>query len=400
MDTSFAVDERLGSGLRYTEQISVEPGRGSCRSCSLWVPGSDKPVSSLLLWSLRQRFGAVAVDAEGVGAVNTLPEHRGKRYGTRLLERAIAGAAGRVGAIFLFGIERMYSKLRFVTCLADTTLSVRVRNAEDADAMPNAPTGDERSSIEPSDPPDLLRLFNAEHRIRPWTIVRGDDLLARLTASHPWRPAHKIIVIRRDGTPRAYAVVSGTTYGRPLRELAAVEAVAVDAGACRSLLAAVAHDCWEWRISTFTIEEPPDGTVGIEARRLGCEVRQNWVSDGEGMGRILGRAKLLAALEPELARRERCAEMGELITAADGLSLSSSSSARSQSVRTLEALLAGELIGDDGWLLQLLLGFRSWHEAEHAGLEAPAENRRTLQRWFPGACPYLPAGHAHRLDRY
>jgi hypothetical protein len=89
-----------------------------------------------------------------------------------------------------------------------------------------------------------------------------------------------------------------------------------------------------------------------------------------------------------------------VIAAADGLSLSGSSLARSQSARTFEALLTGELVSDDGWLLQLLLGFRSWHEAEHAGLEAPAECRRTLQRWFPGTSPYLPAGHAHRLDRY
>jgi GNAT superfamily N-acetyltransferase len=389
--TQFAVEERLAGGLRYTEQLSVELWRGSCRTCSLWAPGTVDPVSTLRIWNLRQRFGAVAVDAEGVGGVQTPPEHRGRGYGTRLVERAIAGSRERVAALFLFGIEKLYSKLGFATCLADTTLSMQVRNAEAAEGSPD----DERSSIAPGDLPALVQLFNEEHRTRPWTAVRGEDLLARLTAPHPWRPSPEVLVIRREGSLRAYAIVSGTTYGRPLREMAVVEAAAVDAGAARSLLAAVARTCWEWRIGSFTIEEPADGTVGTEARRLGCEVRQAWAPDGEGMGLILDRATLLAKLESELARRERCAETMQPIEAADGLSFTGGAS-----MLAFEALARGELVGDDRWLIQLLLGFRSWHEAEHAGLETPAEHRRTLQRWFPGAAPYLPAGHAHRLDRY
>jgi GNAT superfamily N-acetyltransferase len=389
--TPFTVEEHLVGGLRYDERLTVEPGRGSCRTCSLWAPGAADPVSTLRIRSLRQRFGAVIVAAEGVGGVQTPHEHRGRGYGTRLVEHAIAGARERVATMFLFGIQKMYSKLGFATCLADTTLSMQVRNAEAAEASP----GDERSSFVPDDLPALVRLFNEEHRVRPWTAVRGEYPFVRLTASHPWRPAPDVIVIRREGTPRAYAVVSGTTYGRPLREMAVVEAAAVDASAARSLLAAVARTCWEWRIGSFTLEEPADGSVGTEARRLGCEVRQTWVPDGEGMGLILDRAKLIAALEGELARRERCAETGQPINAADGLSLSGSAP-----MGTFEALLAADLVPDDGWLIQLLLGFRSWHEAEHAGLETPAEHRRTLLRWFPGTAPYLPAGHAHRLDRY
>jgi GNAT superfamily N-acetyltransferase len=385
----FSVEESLAGGLRYTERISIESWRGPRRTCSLWAPGSPDPVSTLMIWNLRQRFGAAAVEAEGIGGVQTPAEHRRKGYGTRLLERAIAGSRERVFVMFLFGIQRLYPKLGFATCLADSTLSMQVRSAEAAEAPP----GDELSSFSPDDLPALLRLFNEEHRIRPWTAVRGEDLLVRLTASHPWRPSPDVVVIRRCGSPCAYAVVTGTTYGHPLRKMNVLEAAAVDAGAARSLLAALARSCWEWRIGSFTIEEPADGTVGTQARFLGCEVRRIWVPDGEGMGLVLDRAKLLAALEGELARRERCAETGEVLATLDV-------AAEGAAARTFEALVRGELISDDRWLIQLLLGFRSWYEAERAGIESPPEHRRTLQRWFPGVSPYLPAGHAHQLDRY
>jgi GNAT superfamily N-acetyltransferase len=397
----FDLDERLAGNVRYAEQLSIEPSRGPCRTCSLWAPGAGDPVSRLRIWSLSQRFGAIAVDVEGIGGVQTPSEHRGRGYGTRLVERAVAGSRDRVAVVFLFGIQRLYSKLGFATCLADTVLSMGVRNAEAAEASP----GDERSHFTPDDLPSLLGLFNEEHRLRPWTAVRGKDLLVRLTESHPWRPSPDVIVIRREGRPCAYAVVSGTTYGRPLREMSVIEAAASDAGAARSLLAAVARSCWEWRIGSFTIEEPADGTVGTQARFLGCEVRQVWVPDGEGMGLILDRAKLLAALEGELARRALCAETGKVVatldTASDGATGAvGGTTMSSPAAQTFKALSSGALIRDNRWLIQLLLGFRSWHEAERAGLESPEEHRRTLQRWFPGVSPYLPAGHSHRLDRY
>lgn len=386
-----AVDEHLDGGLRYSEEVSTEAWRGPCRRCRLWAPGGNGPVSSLVLWTLKQRFGAVVLEIEGMGGVETPPDHRGKGYGTRLVTRALAGAAGRVDAVFLYGIRRMYSKLGFATCLADSSLSVRVRDAERAGDSPPA----DRGPLGPGDLPALVRLFNTEHRTRPWTLVREDSLAKRLAASHPWRPAPETIVIRSRGELRGYAIVSGTTYGKPLSEFTAIEMTAADPGSARSLLAAVAAACFQWRIDTFTVEEPPDGMIGTEARRLGCEERRIWVPDGEGMGRILRRSSLLARLEGELARRERCAETGEVIASAEGLSLAGAGSAR-----TFEALRSGELVPDDGQLLQLILGYRSWQEAERSGLEASAEHRRTLARWFPGAAPYLPVGHAHRLDRY
>jgi hypothetical protein len=387
---AFEVEEKLGGSLRYTEEICPDTeGRGSHRKCCIWEGSGVEPVSSARLFSFRIRFGAVAVDAEGYGGVQTLPEHRGKGHALRMLERSSSGAASRVSALFLYGIEKLYPKVGFVSCLPQATLSVRVSRAESG-----AAEGHEIARVAPQDLPAMAALYNAENRTRPWTVVRGTELGARLATGTVWRPGPEVLVARRNGEVRGFAVVAGAGYGHAPRATSVLEAIAADDAAARAVLGAVSRGSWERRIDTFSISEPADGTVGITARRLGCEVHVTHQPDGGGMGRIVDRPSLLAKLAPELARREACVDAGACLGSAEGRVLSGASG------ETFRALRAGALVPDDGALLRLLVGFWSWRDAEQNGVPLPEEHRRALARWFPGPSPQLPAPHSHTLDHY
>lgn len=386
---SFDVERDLGGGLRYTEAPAVDDAHGPNRYCALWSGSGETPVSSLRLFPFPIRFGAVAVDAEGYGGVQTQPEHRGKGYVRTVLEQSLSGARERVSAVFLYGIEKLYPKVGFVSCLPDSSLTLRVRYAEGAPA-----SGHEITRLEKADLAEVTALYNAENCIRPWTIRRAEMQTERLTRTAVWHPGPEVLVARRGGRPRGYAALSGISFGHAPRSLSVSELVGADDAAALALIGAAARVAWDRRVDSFTVAEPPDSTAGIAARRLGCEVRQYLPSDGSGMGSILDRASLLSVLVPELARREACAESGERLESAEGLAPAGASA------RALEALQRRQTVPDDRDLLRLLLGFWSWQDAEAAGDAIPEQHRRTLRRWFPGPSPWLPTPHSHQIDHY
>ncbi|MFE5561916.1 hypothetical protein [Streptomyces sp. NPDC056544] len=59
----------------YTEVADQDVRGLRVRSCRLGTEGGE-PVAALEAVSFRQRFGAVAVAAEGIGGVATRPEFR------------------------------------------------------------------------------------------------------------------------------------------------------------------------------------------------------------------------------------------------------------------------------------------------------------------------------------
>ena len=73
------VDEMIEPGLRYTEEVGRIVRTMPVRYCYLWQEGVAEPVSDLEVLSFQQRFGAVAVAAEGIGGVETLPDFRSPR---------------------------------------------------------------------------------------------------------------------------------------------------------------------------------------------------------------------------------------------------------------------------------------------------------------------------------
>lgn len=391
-EAQVVTDERLksadGRQLRYTEELDpavlLSGGRLKPRSrrlCKLRHPAVKEPVSELELVAFEARIGETAVYAEGFASVSTLPEHRGKGYIRLIFRRALESIRTRGPLSFLYGIEKLYGKFGFVTSLPDTSMRLWIHR------LPSAPEpGHEVSSGNRSDYRFVAPLFNSVHIRRPWTHVRDDSTVKKLSRETSWKAAPEMITVRRDGQPVAYALIPGSTFGAVRRELTVSEAAAVDVPAARALLSELGRRCRELDLAEMSVREPEDGTVGLVARALGCTVERGTTPDGGGMAVILDRAALLPQLQRELERRAVAG--GASVEAISGL---------------IQRLAEGNLVSDDRDLIRLLLGYWSYDAAATLGgwTTLRGSDLRLLQSVFPGGgVSYLGIPHAHGLDCY
>ncbi len=371
----YVVDEELDGSLRYRETIGDDDG-GTFRDCTLWVPGNDKQVSCLRFYDFEQRFGSVAVPVEGIGNVNTNPEHRRKGYISTLMRRALAGSADRVDASFLFGISRLYGNFGFTSCLAASWFTLWLKYAEGA----TCPDTLKAESLKKEDVPAVNALFNKAHGFRPWTRVRTDTVALRLFNAQAWKPGPETIVWKEGETIRAYAVMEGYGYGWGHSALKVIEATADAPDSALAMMSHLREKGLERGVDTVNIHEPADSAIGRTVRLMGGKYYREYNADGGGMGLILNRNSLIDAMEEELARRA-----GNLNAVSE----------------ICAALKSGELIPDSARLMRLLTGYFSWEDAKHAGEHGPDGFGDTLAVMFPGGgTQTLHEPFAHRLDGY
>ena len=378
--------ESLENGLQYTEEIDqTHPSQR--RECSLMEEGSEEPVSRLTLVPLRIRLGTIAVSAEGLGSVNTMPEHRNKGYISLLLGRAFERLKGRVNVAFLFGIENLYQKFGFVSCLSESSISVWIRRTKHEELDSSYSVHQAGSD----DLPSVVDLYNLVHRNRPWTALRSATAVKRIARRHHWHPAPQIVLLKQSNILAAYAVLAGSNFGDTPRELTVIEASARDLKAARAMLVEIGARCSRKDISEFTVMEPIDSTIGRAAMQLGCSLASKWSPDGGGMAAILNRRALISELAGELRHRYESALNWFTAGRFDDDALSS----------VISEIAGGELVLEDGHLTRLLLGYWCWDDAMAAGATAPECHYAILRAIFPGSgMPWLPSPYSHQFDRY
>jgi hypothetical protein len=377
------VEEDLGSGLTYSEETGRVDQGSWVRDCWLRQADVAEPISGLNVLAFRQRFGAVSVPAEGIGGVETVPAFRRQGHIRTLLTKTLEGMARRVPVAFVSdGIEDLYEKFGFVTCLAEGYLSLRIRHLDQIAGSGSGSATSRVRSFTPADLPAMIDLYNQEHAHRPWTHERQGGW-NHLFVTETWRPGSEVLIFERDRRVAGYAILREPQFGHVISQFAVDELAASDTQAAQALLADIAARCWNLRLSDFWVREPLDSTVGRAAQRIGCEYHQTFPSTGGMMGAILDRQQLLLLLEPELRRRLPDDEVQAEHTAA------------------FEALCRGEVITDNRDLLRLLVGYWSATDARVYGTSISAQYERISDVWFPGGgSRILPLPYAHTLDRY
>ena len=373
----YLVDEQMESDLRYTEHIE-ELRKRNWRTCQLWKTGVTDPVSSLKLLPFFIRFGSVAVAGEGLAGVNTKREEQRRGYVGKLLRRSLRGVSERVNTAFLFGIEGLYGKYGFVSCLPSTTVTIWVQRL----IAQEYETDWQAEYYDRQDIPEIIALYNDSQSCRPGTLARDTSDWERLTLHATWNPAPECLAVKHRGRIEGYAFIKGSNYGWMPKKLEVLEAAANSTEAARVLLISLGKQCWENHSENLILHEPIDGKCALMGRFLGCEIKQRFSPDGGGMGRIFNRKELLEDLSDELGRRAAFTKVDIEVSA-------------------LSRLAEGSILPDDGHLIRLLLGFWSWDQAEMAGAKVPAAYIETMRSWFPGgATPALQATFTHPLDSY
>ena len=392
IDAQFDWQEQLEPGLRYTERLMPGPGEffgedypRQERICQLWAEGIDEPVSELEIFLFHKRFGAVSVPSEGLGGVATQPQHRRQGYIRKLLTRVRQSMASRVDIGFISeGVEGLYERFGFATCLAEGHFVLPLRFM---DRLHAAPLQGDRTlrPFTADDLPAMASLYNGVHALRPWTHARPATW-NQLRPAHTWRSGSQVIVLAEGSVLAGYAIVTERRFGVVYSPYIIHELAAVDHDAARRLLAEVMSLGADQGATEIWLREPLDSAAGRAARSLGGEYRLRFPATGSMMGSIFHRARLLAALEPELQRR---------------LSMTVAAAQHDAAFPLLER---GELVADDQALLFLLLGY--WSAADLPGdVRGQATDAgpyaAVLTGWFPGGgTPALLQPYAHELDRY
>jgi len=383
--TQFDLQEQLEPGLRYTEQLMPRPGESFSndyprqeRICQLWAEGIDEPVSELEIFLFHKRFGAVSVPSEGLGGVATQPQHRRQGHIRKLLTRVRQSMASRVDVGFVSeAVEGLYERFGFVTCLTEGHFVLPLRFLDRLHADPLQGDRTLRPFTE-DDLPRMIRLYNDIHALRPWTHVRPSTW-NQLRASETWRPGSQVILLAEGSSLAGYVIVTERRFGVVYTPYVIHELAAVDREAARLLLAEAMSIGAGQGATEIWLREPLDSAAGRVARSLGGEYRLSFPATGGMMGGIFHRARLLAALEPELRRR-----LGTTAAAA-------------QHDAAFSLLERGELVADDQALLFLLLGH--WSAADLPDEEG--SYAAVLTGWFPGGgTPTLLQPFAHEIDRY
>ena len=380
---TYDVDLQLEPGLCYREETGHDQQSLPKRFCGLWLDDVDDPVSDIDVLSFRKRFGTVAVEAEGLGGVETLPEYRQRGYVRKVITQALAGMAERVSVAFIpDGIESLYEKFGFVSCLADGHLTLPVRHVQAR--LGNLLKTSSSYEIRPytlDDLPEMINLYNTTHAGRPWTFERQPNW-QRIPPQRTWRAGAEVLVIEEAGHLTGYAILPRYTYGQTSQKYMVDELTAETIQAAQYLLAEISVRCHQLYLSEFQVREPLDSAVGQVAQQLGCKYQQEFFATGGIMGLILDRIRLLDQLAPELQRR-----------------LNGHEQTVHQAAFAL--LQQGELIPDNATLLRLLLGYWSLADAQINGTVIPETYEAICRGWFPGGnTPTLPMPYSHYLDRY
>jgi GNAT superfamily N-acetyltransferase len=382
----FDWEESLGHGLRYTEttegaeesfypflRLGWANNKRPARLCQLWAEGVKEPVAYLTLFGYESRIGKVALAVEGIGGVATPPKWRRKGYSAKLLRLAVPRAAERVDLLYLNGIQGFYGAFGFSTCFVESEMRLSVRNAEAARDLPDATIRD----MVAGDLDKVCELCNDVRQIHTGTTLRRTDNFAGPRPESDWEAGEKGSVLERQGVVEGYVIFAQTKFGGTER-FSVVEMIGVDPAVTEALVAEVARLAIDRRLESVPFLEVSESMSGRVLRRLGCEATLQYDTNAGWMGRILRRDSFVHRIAPELERRA-----GEFHREA------------------LEALARGEIYADNGVLLQLVTGFRSWRDVADLGHRLPARYEGFVRRWFAGfGGPEWPMPYAYRLDWY
>ncbi len=356
---------------------------GNRQKLALVVDGVE--VARLTIEDREMRLGSTWLRMGGVASVRVSPAHRGRGYGRRLMEDAVAYMC-REGYLvsILFGIPGFYHRIGYATVLpAKSLIRVRTQAAEAlGELLPVREAGQADSKA-------LLAIYNEETRGRSGAAKRSES------AFLPWRDAteewfqepSRILVAEENGKPVAYALgehgwrSASMWYTRPY-EFVAPGITAATAGS--SLIRALATEAVRQRAEWIDLEMPPDAPMLAVLRSIGFRQEIEYSHNQGGMGRIVNLDGLAVALKETLEERVRTSglegSVGKVAVVCDAERAEMEIGAG----RTITINLPQEN------LLQLLMGYRSLGELR---LEFPScvaeQDVAIIDILFPGGHPYM-----------
>lgn len=295
------------------EQVIVRQEADGAKRVILTVGGEE--VSWCWIVPKTIRVGAALIRMDGIGGVETRPEHRLKGYSRRVLSRAVEEMRlGDASLSMLYGISNFYHRFGYVTAGPEYAVF--------AGSLPKEaplPKGWSVREFAPRDLPAVRRVYEQCTALATGAAIRAEEchVWQKLLETPGAYPRDECwVVLSPSGEVLGYAWRARWCWSvREILEdefpdaLVFGEALALTPTAADALLAFCRRRAAVEGKDEVMLTVPPDSMVGRAARYIDCRVVQMYTASGGSMVRVLSVERLLRALEPELSRQVRqCAQ--------------------------------------------------------------------------------------------
>lgn len=259
------------------------------------------------------RIGAATVRMDGIGGVETKPEHRLKGYASRVLRRAVEEmTAGDAGITMLYGIRDFYHRFGYVT--AGPEYAIFLPSLSDEASLP---AGWRVREFTSQDLPAVQAVYERATALATGVAVRAKDggIWKRMLAAPGSYPQDELwLAVSPGGEIQGYAWRARRCWSiRYILEpefpnaLAWGEVIALTPRAADALLTFCRRRAKEEGKEEALLPVPPDSVLAHAARYTDCRAVQMYSANGGSMVRLLDTWRLLKSLEPELLRQVRTA---------------------------------------------------------------------------------------------
>lgn len=291
------------------ETISVRDERYGKR---VVLTVDDEPASECWIVPITIRVGRAQVRVDGIGGVETMPQHRLKGYASRVLHRAIEEmTAGDAALTMLYGIPDFYHRFGYVTAGPEYLLFLY-----DEKLTPTLPEGWSVREFTAGDLPHVQAIYEQQTLDATGVVVRDarSSTWSRLLDTPGNYPQDECwVAVSPEGQVEGYAWRARWCWSvREILEreyptsLVWGEVVASSPLAAETLLRWCRQRAREEAKEEALLSVPPDTNVAIAARYHNARFEQIYQANGGSMVRVLNPTRLLSALKPELERRIRC----------------------------------------------------------------------------------------------
>lgn len=293
------------------EEIGIRQEDGAKRVV-LTVDGEE--ASECWIVPLTIRVGVATVRIDGIGGVETKPEHRMKGYASRVLRRAVEEmTAGDAPITMLYGISNFYHRFGYVT--AGPEYAVFLTDVKRDEPLPSGWTV---RAFTPQDLPAVQSIYEQATALATGPIVRTPQSrtwqkLLETPGNYPQDECW--VAVSPQGAVEGYAWRARWCWSvheileREFPDaLTFGEVIALTPGAADTLLALCRRRAAEEGKDEALLPVPPDSVVAIASRYTDARQVQLYSANGGSMVRVLSVERLLRALEPELGRQIRQCE--------------------------------------------------------------------------------------------
>ena len=336
---------------------------------------NDEVKSWLTIHNLKVFVWGKILTAGGIGGVKTKEEYRHQGYSRAVLDEALkVMLSDKQDLSLLFGIPDYYYRWGFGSCLPQNYISIPTYQAE------RAVLSHLVRPFTESDYPQILSIYEQNNKYRTGAIVRDLERFRFRLGSSFWEKA-EIYVLTKDAKIEGYLVLDQNK-----RQVNIAEIETQNPAVYYSMLAFLAKQAIDKRVSAITGNIPWDHPFTLLARDYGLSVTTNYVYNADGMGRIITQDNVLQKLALEIFKNTGLAFNEATL-------LFSTELGHTKIGQGLESHL---IETDQKTLLQLLFGYRSAKECIYENkLDSKTLNTAVLEKMFP-----LRTAHLYGPDKF